>query len=94
MSDGTFLVSISGQIEWLDILAPSGSSWYCKYEFVSGPDWKLIGGLEAGLSQVANVVTNGERIVLNFPIEVQFKSTNPYGCKFFFFWSYWYVVLN
>ncbi|KAJ8922934.1 hypothetical protein NQ315_001479 [Exocentrus adspersus] len=79
MGDGTFLVSLSGQIEWLDVLAPSGTSWYCKYEFYSGPDWKLIGGLEAGLSQIANVVTNGDKVVLNFPIEVQFKSTNPYG---------------
>ncbi|KAJ8956725.1 hypothetical protein NQ318_014080 [Aromia moschata] len=79
MSDGTFLVSISGQIEWIDVLAPAGTSWHCKYELFSGPDWKIIGGLVAGLSQVANVVNNGDKVVLNFPIEVQFKSTNPYG---------------
>ncbi|RZC34883.1 B9-C2 domain containing protein, partial [Asbolus verrucosus] len=79
MSDGTFLVSIIGQIEYADILAPAGSSWHCKYEFVTGPDWKVIGGLEAGLSQTSNVVINGDRVVLNFPLEINFKSTNIYG---------------
>ncbi|XP_072381021.1 B9 domain-containing protein 1 [Diabrotica undecimpunctata] len=79
MSDGTFLVCLTGQIEWIDILATSGTSWHCKYEFSSGPDWKVSGGLESGLSQVANIVNNGDKIVLNLPIEIQFKSTNPYG---------------
>ncbi|KAJ3646657.1 hypothetical protein Zmor_024233 [Zophobas morio] len=79
MSDGTFLVSVTGQIEYVDILAPAGSAWHCKYEFVTGPDWKIIGGLEAGLSQISNVVVNGDRVVLNFPLEINFKSTNIYG---------------
>jgi hypothetical protein len=82
MSDGTFLVSITGQIEYVDILAPSGTSWHCKYEFVTGADWKIIGGLEAGLSQTSNVVVNGDKVVLNFPLEINFKSTNIYGCKY------------
>ncbi|KAH0808470.1 hypothetical protein GEV33_014323 [Tenebrio molitor] len=77
--DGTFLVSITGQIEYVDILAPSGTSWHCKYEFVTGADWKIIGGLEAGLSQTSNVVVNGDKVVLNFPLEINFKSTNIYG---------------
>ncbi|CAH0564428.1 unnamed protein product [Brassicogethes aeneus] len=79
MSDGTFLVSIFGQIEYIETLAAAGTSWHCKYEFVSGADWKIIGGIEAGLSQMANAINNGDKIVLNFPVEVQFKSTNPYG---------------
>nr|CAH7749488.1 unnamed protein product [Callosobruchus chinensis] len=79
MTDGTFLVCISGQIEWIDVLAPAGSSWHCRCDFFSGPDWKIIGGLEAGLSQIAHVAHNGDKVVFNFPIEIQFKSTNPYG---------------
>ncbi|CAG9812437.1 unnamed protein product [Phaedon cochleariae] len=79
MSDGSFLLCISGQIEWIDILAPAGSSWHCKYELSFGPDWKIVGGLEAGMSQIANVVTNGDKVVFNLPLEIQFKSTNPYG---------------
>ncbi|XP_056636805.1 B9 domain-containing protein 1 [Diorhabda sublineata] len=79
MSDGTFLLHISGQLEWIDLLAPSNTSWYCKYEFVAGTDWKILNGLEAGLSQTVNVNNNGDKIIFNLPIEIQFKSTNPYG---------------
>ncbi|KAL3274499.1 hypothetical protein HHI36_015881 [Cryptolaemus montrouzieri] len=79
MSDGTFLLSISGQLEYINVLAESGSNWHCKYEFVTGPDWKLIGGIEAGLSQICTVNTNGEKVTLNLPIEVMLKSTNVYG---------------
>ncbi|KAF2899123.1 hypothetical protein ILUMI_07050 [Ignelater luminosus] len=79
MSDGTFLLSLSGQIDYISILAGAGSSWHCKYEFVAGPDWKIVGGLEAGLSQTANVVSNGEDIVLNLPIDIVYKSTNLHG---------------
>lgn len=79
MSDGTFLLCLTGQIEWVDILASSGSSWHCKYEFSSGPDWRILGGLEAGLSQIVNIINNGDKVVLNLPIEIQYKSTNPYG---------------
>lgn len=81
MSDGTFLISISGQIEYIDILASAGSSWHSKYELVVGSDWKVVSGLEGGLSQVANVVINGAKIVLNLPIEIMYKSTNPFGCE-------------
>ncbi|KAL1494109.1 hypothetical protein ABEB36_009760 [Hypothenemus hampei] len=79
MSDGTFLLIISGQIEFLDVMAPANTSYHCKYEFYSGPDWKIIGGLENGLSQVANIINNNDKVVFNFPVEVQFKSTNPFG---------------
>ncbi|XP_076273989.1 B9 domain-containing protein 1 isoform X1 [Rhynchophorus ferrugineus] len=76
---GTFLLSITGQIEFAEVMASAGSAFHCKYEFCSGPDWKIIGGLEAGITQIANVVNNNDRVVFNYPIDVQFKSTNPYG---------------
>ncbi|XP_066153528.1 B9 domain-containing protein 1 isoform X1 [Euwallacea fornicatus] len=79
MSDGTFLLSLIGQIEFLDVMAPANASYHFKYEFYTGPDWKVIGGLETGLSQVANVINNNDKVVFNFPIDVQFKSTNPFG---------------
>lgn len=81
MSDGTFLISISGQIEYLDVMSAAGSAYHCKYEFHAGPDWTIIGGLETGLSQIANVVNNNDKVVFNFPVDLQFKSTNPFGCK-------------
>lgn len=80
--DGTFLISITGQLEWIDITASAHSSWYCKYEIITGSDWKIISGLEAGVSQNAIVSFNNDKIVFNLPIEITFQSTNPYGCKF------------
>lgn len=77
----SFLLSISGQIEYADVLAANATSWHCKYELFSGVDWKVVGGLEAALSQIVNVGTNGEKVVFNLPIEVVYKSTNPFGCE-------------
>lgn len=82
--DGTFLISITGQLEWIDITASAGSSWHCKYEIVTGPDWKVLSGLEAGVTQNATVSVNNDKIVFNFPIDITFQSTNPYGCKYYF----------
>ncbi|ERL84415.1 B9 domain-containing protein 1 [Dendroctonus ponderosae] len=79
MSDGTFLISIAGQIEYLDVMSAAGSAYHCKYEFHAGPDWTIVGGLETGLSQIANVVNNNDKVVFNFPVDLQFKSTNPFG---------------
>ncbi|KAI4457094.1 b9 domain-containing [Holotrichia oblita] len=79
MTDGAFLLSINGQLEWVDYLAGAGSIWHCKYEFVAGPDWTIISGLEGGVTQIANIVRNGAKIIFNFPIEIVYKSTNPFG---------------
>lgn len=82
MSDGNFLLCIRGQIELVEyVFSPAGSSWHCKYEVFHGPDWTIISGLEAGLSQISHIKNNGDNIVFNFPIEIQFKTTNPFGCK-------------
>ncbi|KAK5641548.1 hypothetical protein RI129_010095 [Pyrocoelia pectoralis] len=79
MSNGTFLLMICGQIEYIDTFTSSGTTWHCKYEFVSGTDWKIVGGLHAGVSQIVNIVANDNKVILNFPIEVVYKSTNPHG---------------
>lgn len=81
-SDGTFLVCFSGQLEFIDLTAAAGSAWHCKYEIIAGPDWQAISGLESAVSQTANIVVNGDKIVFNLPVEVTYKSTNPYGCKY------------
>lgn len=78
----SFLLSATGQLEYAEILAANGTNWHCKYDFVAGTDWKIIGGLEAGLSQIVNIGTNGEKVVFNLPIEIVYKSTNPFGCKY------------
>ncbi|KAB0793532.1 hypothetical protein PPYR_13152 [Photinus pyralis] len=79
MSNGTFLLMICGQIEYVETFTSAGTTWHCKYEFVSGTDWKIVGGLQSGVSQIVNVSSNDNKVILNLPIEVVYKSTNPHG---------------
>ena len=42
-------------------------------------------GLEDGLSQTATRSRDDRKLfVLNFPLDITFKSTNPHGCKLIF----------
>lgn len=54
---------------------------YCAYSFSYGVDWKLISGLESGLSQTAtkSAMFTAQDLVFNFPIDATFKSTNVFG---------------
>ncbi|KAG2455766.1 B9D1 protein, partial [Polypterus senegalus] len=61
---------------------PEFDDLYCKYCFVYGHDWSPVSGLEEGISQITSKsrVTQQD-LVWNFPIDITFKSTNPFGCK-------------
>nr|XP_054762522.1 B9 domain-containing protein 1-like [Lytechinus pictus] len=73
-----FLLMMSGQIEGGDF--PEFDDLYVKYNFVYGPDWVITSGLEEGISQVCKKNVYGNQyFVWNFPLDVTFKSTNPYG---------------
>jgi len=42
----------------------------------------IIQGLEEGLTQTAKKSRDDRQLfVLNFPIDIGFKSSNPFGCK-------------
>ena len=49
--------------------------------FVTGPDWAVTAGLSDGLSQSARRREGAldHRVVWNFPIDVTFRSTSPFG---------------
>ncbi|KRX21702.1 B9 domain-containing protein 1 [Trichinella nelsoni] len=77
-----FLLMINGQIETAQFF--NASDIYCKYCFVHGPDWNVLSGIEEGLSQMccrSSLENSADGFVLNFPVELTLKSTNPYGCK-------------
>ncbi|KAK3925628.1 B9 domain-containing protein 1 [Frankliniella fusca] len=77
-SSGIFLLSTTGQIETAEF--PGFDNIYCKYCYTYGLDWVVTAGLEEGISQVGRCSTDERRIfVWNFPLEVTFKSTNPFG---------------
>ncbi|RLN94241.1 hypothetical protein BBJ28_00007768 [Nothophytophthora sp. Chile5] len=65
-----FQVICSGQVE--SVHYPGVSNVYCRYTITYG-------GAENGLSQIAYQSNQEDAILLNFPIDVSFKTTNPFG---------------
>ncbi|OBS64767.1 hypothetical protein A6R68_06681 [Neotoma lepida] len=77
-SPSVFLLMVNGQVESAQF--PEYDDLYCKYCFVYGQDWAPTAGLEEGISQIASKSQDvRQALVWNFPIDVTFKSTNPYG---------------
>ncbi|XP_060219565.1 B9 domain-containing protein 1 isoform X2 [Meriones unguiculatus] len=77
-SPSVFLLMVNGQVESAQF--PEFDDLYCKYCFVYGQDWAPTAGLEEGISQIASKSQDvRQALVWNFPIDVTFKSTNPYG---------------
>ncbi|XP_044939606.1 B9 domain-containing protein 1 isoform X2 [Mustela putorius furo] len=73
-----FLLMVNGQVESAQF--PEYDDLYCKYCFVYGQDWAPTAGLEEGISQITSKSQDVRRVLVwNFPIDVTFKSTNPYG---------------
>ncbi|KAK6098066.1 hypothetical protein MT418_002132 [Batrachochytrium dendrobatidis] len=81
-----FVLVCSGQIESAHF--PEYDNLYCKFSFLFGQDWSILSGLEEGISQFAKgrqattVTDLGHPIkpcVWNFPVDITFKATNPYG---------------
>ncbi|XP_055432338.1 B9 domain-containing protein 1 isoform X2 [Bubalus kerabau] len=73
-----FLLMVNGQVESAQF--PEYDDLYCKYCFVYGQDWAPTAGLEEGISQITSKSQDARRVLVwNFPIDVTFKSTNPYG---------------
>lgn len=53
---------------------------YCKYSFVYGQDWVVTSGWEEGISQTTKKSLDRRQVfVFNFPLDITFKSTSPYG---------------
>lgn len=80
ISDGStvFLLSVTGQISYGHF--PGVEELYCKHCFVAGPDWAITAGQEEGISQIARPSQDSSRkIVWNFPLDITFRSTCPYG---------------
>ncbi|KAG3119173.1 hypothetical protein PI124_g3864 [Phytophthora idaei] len=72
-----FQVVFSGQVERVHY--PGVTNVYCRYAITYGVDWRVLHGAENGLSQIAYIASSEDEILLNFPIDVSFKSTNPFG---------------
>ncbi|CAI9735167.1 Hypothetical predicted protein [Octopus vulgaris] len=77
-SSSVFLLNINGQIESGEF--PEFDDIYCRHCFVYGDDWIITAGLEEGITQVTKKSPDRRQVhVWNFPLNITFKSTNPFG---------------
>ncbi len=61
---------------------PAFNEIFIKYFFVHGQDWDKVAGLEEGSTQIGHKSVDQRQIIaFNFPVDITFKSTNPFGCK-------------
>ena len=68
---------VNGQVESGEF---AHDDLYIRYGFSFGPDWKVVDGIETGLSQIARKAPGSDAsVVWNFPIDISFKSTNAHG---------------
>eukprot|EP00002_Diphylleia_rotans_P037122 TRINITY_DN8268_c0_g1_i5.p1 TRINITY_DN8268_c0_g1~~TRINITY_DN8268_c0_g1_i5.p1 ORF type:complete len:183 (-),score=42.28 TRINITY_DN8268_c0_g1_i5:192-740(-) len=72
-----FTYTVFGQVESAKM--DSADCLFCKIEVVHGPDWSLVEGIKAAITQMSQRSSSDSRIVWNFPLEMSFQSTNPYG---------------
>lgn len=82
-TENCFHISLTGQIK--SCYFPSGfdgHKLFCRYDIVAGADWDLISGMSSGVTQLSRAGSRIEEIVFNMPLEVMYKSTNPFGCKY------------
>lgn len=79
-----FFLNVTGQIDFA--YYPVGFEYtklFCRYDIVAGADWELISGMSSGVTQNASIGQANDKIVFNMPLEMMFKSTNPFGCNIF-----------
>ncbi|RNA24830.1 B9 domain-containing 1 [Brachionus plicatilis] len=73
-----FLLMANGSIESAEI--PEYDQVFIKYFFVHGQDWDKIAGLEEGSTQIGHKsIDDRQTIAFNFPLDITFKSTCPFG---------------
>uniref|UniRef100_A0A7S0QX76 B9 domain-containing protein 1 n=1 Tax=Pyramimonas obovata TaxID=1411642 RepID=A0A7S0QX76_9CHLO len=72
-----FTLMFTGQLEHAEI--SSCDNAYCKYLLVYGDDWRILDGVEDGITQVTRKAGPDGHLVWNFPLDVTFKSTNAFG---------------
>ena len=69
-------ISIQGQI--VSCTTNIATDLFCKFVFISGPEWSIISGPEEGISQRARTDIN-KVCIWNYPIDVVFQGPKPFG---------------
>ncbi|OAF67580.1 B9 domain-containing protein 1 [Intoshia linei] len=103
-----FMLKVCGQIE--NAQFESFQDIYCKYGFSFGQDWAIISkycsytetnnenyfsiGLEEGITQTTHKDTHSNHFTFNFPLDISFKSTNPFGWPQIILHTYGYDIFG
>ncbi|XP_003385464.1 PREDICTED: B9 domain-containing protein 1-like [Amphimedon queenslandica] len=73
-----FLLMVTGEIESAEF--PEYDGLYCNFSFFYGQDWTVLSNSSEGITQTSMRGSSpASNFVWNFPIDVTFKSTNPFG---------------
>eukprot|EP00761_Pharyngomonas_kirbyi_P008976 gb/GECH01008991.1/.p1 GENE.gb/GECH01008991.1/~~gb/GECH01008991.1/.p1 ORF type:complete len:189 (+),score=29.47 gb/GECH01008991.1/:1-567(+) len=79
-----FYITLTGQIDYAEF--PGNIEIYSTFSFEYGKDWEVVrptgerANLEMGSTQVAARAPGSlPHFIWNFPLEITFASTNPYG---------------
>ncbi|KAI3380691.1 hypothetical protein SNEBB_004462 [Seison nebaliae] len=73
-----FLYCMNGSIDFAELT--EFDDIFIKFVYVNGPDWLKITGIDSGATQISHK-SQDERgqSSFNFPLEITYKSTCPYG---------------
>lgn len=81
MVDGShFVLMATGQIEAGNF--EGNTSLFCRYAFAFGDDWAVVRGVEEGITQMSSASgssADGQLAVWNFPVDITFRATCPFG---------------
>ncbi|CAL4064951.1 unnamed protein product, partial [Meganyctiphanes norvegica] len=73
-----FLLNITGEIETARFI--EDDSLYFYFCYTHGQDWEHVSGLSEGFSQFTQRSEDERQVyVWNFPLDITYKSTNPFG---------------
>lgn len=76
MADLPLIITIQGQIN--ECTTINANNIYCRYIFTYGSDWSVAQGSIEGITQTAKRGSDNV-CVFNYPINVSFKSSKPFG---------------
>lgn len=76
MADLPLIITLQGQIN--ECTTISANNIYCRYIFTYGRDWSVAQGPIEGITQTAKRGPDNV-CVFNFPVNVSFKASKPFG---------------
>ena len=68
---------LTGQIE--SATYEGNAAIYARYAFAHGDDWRVLRGVEEGITQMATPADSSANATCNFPVDISFKASCVFG---------------